>query len=786
MGIPNEHQLKFYSIKDAKSLLQAIEKRFGGNAATKKTQRNLLKKQYENFTASSSEVLDQTFDRLQKLISQLEIHGESISQEDVNHKFLRSMSPEWNTYTIVWRNKPEIDTLNLDDLYNNLKIYEPEVKWTSSSNTNTQNVAFVSLNNTSNTNGAVNTAHGATTASTQATVVNSTTIDNLSDAVICAFFVADGYANNEGKEILEEHWKEVFCECAPNPTKVRTETRPRAAHEVPLLTATANRVINMEDATMASGQAQDELSQETPPEEAATTTEVFPETRLEKEVAAMGTPVNERRRKKMSLFMRKISRKHYSTFCLYVGAKPRTLSGEVSTIHPEPQPTPSTSQPNISEPQIASLHIKTSPTVAPQTKAHQTAVSQFVFHEARIEQISPSPTTYKRKRKTQKCRRTKKDTELPHTSVPLDHGADEVVHKERGDSVERAITTVASLDAAHDSDNIFKTQSTAMLNVDIPLGIDIGGSPRRQETIGGTPAQTRSERVLEQPNEPPLSEGHTSGSGEGRMEQTFELTDNVPSTPHDSPLTGGYTPGSDEEKDAQAVEILNLKKRVKKLERKRKSSISHPRRRKYRQVETSSDDGLDEEDASKQGRRSDAIKLMSMAEKNLLKIKKKDQGDLQIQADAELAQRLHEEELAELERKQKERLQLKEREQFTIKERPNKFLVENNSSTKKGCFELLQRNPCGYKYSQLKGKTYEEIHGLYERQQKRNQDFIPMDTEVINDSGKKNDSSSKPARGSRKKTLARKRAGEKKSKESAKKQKLEDVAKEQESAKSDE
>ncbi|GKA93382.1 ribonuclease H-like domain-containing protein [Tanacetum coccineum] len=151
MEIPNEHQLKFNSIKDAKSLLQAIENRFEGNATTKKTQRNLLKKQYENFTASSSEVLDQTFDRLQKLISQLEIH----------------------------------DTLSLDDLYNNLKIYEPKVKGTSSSSTNTQNIAFVSSNSTNSTNGAVNSAHGATTASTQATAVNSTTIDNLSDAVIC-------------------------------------------------------------------------------------------------------------------------------------------------------------------------------------------------------------------------------------------------------------------------------------------------------------------------------------------------------------------------------------------------------------------------------------------------------------------------------------------------------------------------------------------------------------------------------------------------------------------------
>nr|GEV66118.1 ribonuclease H-like domain-containing protein [Tanacetum cinerariifolium] len=57
-GIPNEHQLMFNFIKDAKSLLQAVEKRFGGNAATKKTQRNLLKQQYENFIASSSEVRD--------------------------------------------------------------------------------------------------------------------------------------------------------------------------------------------------------------------------------------------------------------------------------------------------------------------------------------------------------------------------------------------------------------------------------------------------------------------------------------------------------------------------------------------------------------------------------------------------------------------------------------------------------------------------------------------------------------------------------------------------------
>ncbi|GJR05941.1 reverse transcriptase domain-containing protein [Tanacetum coccineum] len=58
MGIPNEHQLKFNSIKDAKKLLEAVKKRFGGNATTRKTQRNLLKQQYENFTVPTLEMLD--------------------------------------------------------------------------------------------------------------------------------------------------------------------------------------------------------------------------------------------------------------------------------------------------------------------------------------------------------------------------------------------------------------------------------------------------------------------------------------------------------------------------------------------------------------------------------------------------------------------------------------------------------------------------------------------------------------------------------------------------------
>ncbi|GKD96577.1 hypothetical protein Tco_1380474, partial [Tanacetum coccineum] len=167
MALPNEHQLKFNSYMNAKTLMQVIKSRFGGNTATKKTQKNLLKQQYENFAASNTEVIEQTYERLQKLIYQLEMYGEVISQEDINQKFLRSLSQEWTMHTIMWRNKPEIKTLSLDDLFNNLKAYESEVKGTSNPTTNSHNVAFLSSSSTNNAFGAVNAAQGVNTASTQ-------------------------------------------------------------------------------------------------------------------------------------------------------------------------------------------------------------------------------------------------------------------------------------------------------------------------------------------------------------------------------------------------------------------------------------------------------------------------------------------------------------------------------------------------------------------------------------------------------------------------------------------
>ncbi|GJZ50179.1 ribonuclease H-like domain-containing protein [Tanacetum coccineum] len=109
------------------------------------------------------------------------MYGEVISQEDINQKFLRSRSQKWTMHTIVWRNKLEIETLSLDDLFNNLKAYESEVKGTSSSTTNSHNVVFLSSTSTNLAVRAVNTAQGVNTASTLGAIDSSTTVENFKE-----------------------------------------------------------------------------------------------------------------------------------------------------------------------------------------------------------------------------------------------------------------------------------------------------------------------------------------------------------------------------------------------------------------------------------------------------------------------------------------------------------------------------------------------------------------------------------------------------------------------------
>ncbi|GJY31951.1 hypothetical protein Tco_0415446 [Tanacetum coccineum] len=402
----------------------------------------------------------------------------------------------------------------------------------------------------------------------------------------------------------------------------------------------------------------------------------------------------------------------------------------------------------------------------------------------------------------------------------------------RGDNVERAITTDSSLVAAQDSDNISKTQTTAMLNVDIPQGMDTGGSPRCQETMGVL--------LLRQG-------GYTPGSDEGRLKleelmtmctklskqvltwrkrrwlscigdpQTKEKSQKIRKIEEVKHLTP-------KKEDIQAVDfddfnVLWMKRWILYLEK-----IIEPRKIGL-MIQSGDTKGVlilllakqkgvaitKVEDSSRIVRPVRLITtlkplptidpkdkgkgvLVEEESNPSIKIKRSDQGDLQARMDVdyELAARMTQEEqekytieerarlLAEFFERRKKQLAA-EREEAIRNKPPTKTQLRNLMMT-------YLKNMGDYKHSQLKGKTYEEIHELYERQQKRIQYFIPMDSEkeVIKDSGKKDDSSSKPAGGSRRKTLARKRTGEKQSKESTKRQKLEDAAEEQESAESNE
>ncbi|GJT34392.1 ribonuclease H-like domain-containing protein [Tanacetum coccineum] len=158
MALPEDHLAKFHKMTDAKEMWDAIKSRFGGNDESKKMQKYILKQQFEGFSVSNTEGLHKGYDRFQSLLSQLEIHGAGVSTEDANQKFLRSLPSAWSQVSLIMRTKPGVDSLNFDDLYNNLRVFESDIKGsTASSSSSPQNVAFVS-ENTNSTN-EVSTAY---------------------------------------------------------------------------------------------------------------------------------------------------------------------------------------------------------------------------------------------------------------------------------------------------------------------------------------------------------------------------------------------------------------------------------------------------------------------------------------------------------------------------------------------------------------------------------------------------------------------------------------------------
>ncbi|GJZ79790.1 hypothetical protein Tco_0644627 [Tanacetum coccineum] len=113
-GHPRRHMRRFLGMDDAKEIWEAIRTRFGGNANSKKMQKAL------------------------------EAHGAEVSNEDANHKFLRSLPPSWSNLAMTMRTKPKVDTLSIDYLYNNLRVFEQEIQGASKTSSSALNVLFVS------------------------------------------------------------------------------------------------------------------------------------------------------------------------------------------------------------------------------------------------------------------------------------------------------------------------------------------------------------------------------------------------------------------------------------------------------------------------------------------------------------------------------------------------------------------------------------------------------------------------------------------------------------------
>ncbi|GJW47252.1 putative ribonuclease H-like domain-containing protein [Tanacetum coccineum] len=182
LALPSEHQLKFHGIEDAKELWTAIKNRFGGNDQTKKMQKNVLKQHFENFYVSNTEGLDKAYDRFQRLISQLEVHGAPVSNEDANHKFLRALPSSWSNIALIMRNNDKLDTLDLDDLYNNLKVSDE----------------------TFNTNNDVNTATGYNLQGQSVLGSKLSSSSSYADEVMFSFFANQSNSPQLDSEDLEQ------------------------------------------------------------------------------------------------------------------------------------------------------------------------------------------------------------------------------------------------------------------------------------------------------------------------------------------------------------------------------------------------------------------------------------------------------------------------------------------------------------------------------------------------------------------------------------------------------
>ncbi|GJV38430.1 putative ribonuclease H-like domain-containing protein [Tanacetum coccineum] len=149
-SIPDDHVADFHYMDDARDIWNAVKARFGGNAESKKMRKSMLKQEFSEFRISESEGLHKGYDRMQKILSQLNQLKAKPDDEDINLKFLRGLPSSWSQVALTLKTKGGLELLSFDDLYYKLKTLEIDIKGysTHSSSQSLSHSAFVGTTST--------------------------------------------------------------------------------------------------------------------------------------------------------------------------------------------------------------------------------------------------------------------------------------------------------------------------------------------------------------------------------------------------------------------------------------------------------------------------------------------------------------------------------------------------------------------------------------------------------------------------------------------------------------
>nr|GEX52405.1 ribonuclease H-like domain-containing protein [Tanacetum cinerariifolium] len=141
-ALPDEHMGVFYHMIDARDIWNAIKERFGGNAESKKIQKSLLKQKFKEFKIFEEEGLDKGYDKMQKILTQMNTLKIKPDPKDVNMKFLSGLPPSWSGIALILKTKGGLEYISFDDLYSKLKVLEINTKGYLSSSSTLSNAAF--------------------------------------------------------------------------------------------------------------------------------------------------------------------------------------------------------------------------------------------------------------------------------------------------------------------------------------------------------------------------------------------------------------------------------------------------------------------------------------------------------------------------------------------------------------------------------------------------------------------------------------------------------------------